>query len=388
MQCRDEGLLDLDDRLGDHVAVPVFGDLTIRRLLSHTAGIQREPHGDAWAAVEAPGLAELLAGLDRSEQVLAPGRRYHYSNLAFGLLGNMVAGLRGGTWAELVADRITGPLGLGSVTAVATPSAAVGFVVDDYSDYARPEPPVRLGALAPAGELWGAAADLAKWAGYLADPATVDPGGTVLAQSTLDEMRWPHATTEDASWGAGFGLGLLLMPQGNRVTHVGHDGAMPGFLASAYGRRGGAGLPAALGAAVLASTGNGFGIRQIVHPLLAAVVEHDPADITPWRMGEPAPEAYRPLLGLWWIEGSAATFSWHDGRLRAGDPGDPADVPDVFAPVDGEPDLLRVVSGPDTGELLRLIRDPAGGEVTQMRLATYRVTRTQENFEGRSASGR
>src|SRR5689334_22193217 len=45
LQCRDEGLLDLDDPIGAHLDVPRHGELPIRRLLSHTAGLQREPHG-------------------------------------------------------------------------------------------------------------------------------------------------------------------------------------------------------------------------------------------------------------------------------------------------------------------------------------------------------
>src|SRR4051794_4277710 len=37
MQCRDEGLLDLDDALAKHLDVPALGDVTLRRLLSHTS---------------------------------------------------------------------------------------------------------------------------------------------------------------------------------------------------------------------------------------------------------------------------------------------------------------------------------------------------------------
>src|SRR5262245_47029379 len=48
MQCRDEGLLDLDDPVGKHLTVSAHGELPIRRLLSHTAGLQREPYGDVW----------------------------------------------------------------------------------------------------------------------------------------------------------------------------------------------------------------------------------------------------------------------------------------------------------------------------------------------------
>ena len=36
LQCRDDGLLELDDPISAHLQVPAHGELTIRRLLSHT----------------------------------------------------------------------------------------------------------------------------------------------------------------------------------------------------------------------------------------------------------------------------------------------------------------------------------------------------------------
>jgi CubicO group peptidase (beta-lactamase class C family) len=389
MQCRDDGLLDLDDPIGRHLNLPRFGAATVRRLLSHTSGTQREPYGDVWDTLRLPDRDRLLAEVARAEQVLPPARRYHYSNLGFALLGHLVARLRGGTWAELLAERVLAPLGLDSVTAEPGQRAATGYLVDAYSDHARPEPAVDMAGLAPAAQLWGTAADLAKWAGFLADPAKVDPGGAVLAPATLDEMRWPLTTTDEALWGTGFGLGLILVPSQAqpRVIHVGHDGAMPGFLAGVYGRRG-AGSPPACGVAALGSSGTASVINELPHTLLRAIVEHDPADIEPWVPGEPAPPALRTVLGRWWGEGYEYVFFWRDGALRARGADDPAGRPPaVFEPVAGEPDVLRTVSGREAGELLRLTRAPGGATVVTMHWATYRFTRQQQTFDGLAPSG-
>ncbi len=385
LQCRDDGLLELDDRLDRHLAVPALGDLTVRRLLSHTAGLQREPHGDVWDTLLAPDAGTLLADLTRVERVLPDARRFHYSNLGFALLGRLAADLRGGTWAEILDEQILSRLGLTATTAVPGPDAAVGHLVDTYSDAVRPEPPFDLGAVGPAAQLWSTAADMARWAAFLADPATVDPEGAVLTPATLDEMRWPLTPTDDVSWAAGFGLGLILVPQEERVLHVGHDGAMPGFLAGVYGRRGG-GAPKGFGAAVLASSGTALAAPAAVHDLLKLAVEHDPADITVWVPGTPAPEAYRSVLGRWWSEGFGFDFGWHDGHLQARGAGAPAGRPPaVFEPVAGRPGVLRTVSGREAGELLRLTRD-AAGTVVRMHWATYRFTRTQETFSGEDVS--
>jgi CubicO group peptidase (beta-lactamase class C family) len=386
MQARDDGLLNLDDPIAKHLDVPAHGDATIRRMLSHTSGFQREPHGDVWDTLVSPDAATLLADLARVERVLPNNRRFHYSNLALAVLGILVGRLRKSSWAELVADKITGPLGLTATTPSAPPQAAVGYLVDAYSDAAHPEPQLDMGGASPAAQLWSTAGDMARWAAFLASPEIVDPDGEVLAAATVDEMRWPLTTTDETLWSGGFGLGLILVPEGKRVVHVGHDGAMPGFLAGVYGRRGGEGNPGALGAAVLGSSGTAVETNELVHELLRLAVEADPAEITPWAPGAPAPQAYRSILGPWWSEGMPFVFSWHDGTLQARGADAPAERPPaVFRPLDGQPDLLRTVSGREAGEQLRLSRDEHG-VVVRMHWATYRLTRVQEAFDGVPAS--
>lgn len=385
LQARDEGLLDLDRPISAYLDVPAHGDATIRRLLSHTAGLQREPAGDVWDTLVAPDAARLLAELDRAERVLPVVQRFHYSNLALAVLGQLVARLRDSTWERLVTERILDPLGLTATTVAAPAHAAVGYLVDAYSDAARPEPQLDMRGAGPAAQLWSTAADMATWAAFLASPETIDPDGTVLAAATVEEMRWPHTPREGEVWASGFGLGLLLAPQGRRALHVGHDGAMPGFLAGVYGRRGGDDTPGGLGCAVLGSSGTAGETNELVHELLRLAVELDPAEIRPWAPAPPAPAEYRSALGVWWSEGSQFVLSWHDGALQARLPEAPADRPPaVFEPVADRPDVLRTVSGREHGELLRLTRD-AGGAVVRMHWATYRFTRVQEAFDGGAA---
>jgi CubicO group peptidase (beta-lactamase class C family) len=386
MQARDDGLLDLDDPIAKHLDVPAHGDATIRRLLSHTAGYQREPYGDVWDTLISPDATTMLADLERVERVLPNNRRYHYSNLGMAVLGELVARLRGSTWAEAVRTRITEPIGLTATTPAAPEQAAVGYLVDAYSDVVHAEPQLDMGGAAAAAQLWSTAGDMARWAAFLADPEIIDPAAEVLAASTVDEMRWPLTTTDEQLWAAGFGLGLILQPEGKRVVHVGHDGAMPGFLAGVYGRRGGEGNPGALGCAVLGSSGTASQVNELVHELLRLAVDLDPADIEPWRPGKPAPAEYRSVLGPWWSEGMQYVFSWHAGTLQARADGAPADRPPaVFEPLAGEPEVLRTVSGREAGERLRLTREEQG-VVVRMHWATYRLTRVQEAFDGVPAS--
>ena len=177
MQARDEGLLELDDPVGKHLDVPAHGDVTVRRLLSHTAGLQREPYGDVWDTLLPPDGEALLADLARAERVLPPGRRYHYSNLGVSVLGLLVARMRGGTWAEVRGRADPGPLGLTATTA--TPDRTGGGRLPGRRVLGRRPARNRRwtwrGA-APAAQLWSTAADMARWAAFLASPEVDRPG--------------------------------------------------------------------------------------------------------------------------------------------------------------------------------------------------------------------
>ena len=94
MQLRDAGLLDLDDRIDEHISELPKGSPTIRRLLAHLSGFQREP-GEMWVTGEVPTIEDILAAVATYELVLPAARAHHYSNLAYGLLGELVA-RRGG----------------------------------------------------------------------------------------------------------------------------------------------------------------------------------------------------------------------------------------------------------------------------------------------------
>ena len=75
MQLRDEGKLELDDPLSRHLPAAAQGGPTIRRMLSHLSGLQREPPGEVWETLVFPDEKELLERLGDAEQVLGKSER-------------------------------------------------------------------------------------------------------------------------------------------------------------------------------------------------------------------------------------------------------------------------------------------------------------------------
>lgn len=367
MQCRDEGLLDLDDALGRHLPQTRHRDLTVRRMLSHLSGLQREPVGEIWEKPEGPDLDALLAGLDEAEAVLPPARWHHYSNLAYALLGEVVARLRRATWEQVLADRVLGPLAMNRTTTRRQPPYALGYFTHPYADRVHEEPEFPGNAFGPAADLWSTIEDLGRWAAFLADPDE-----RVLHPDTVEEMCHPQVMTDLDGWTLGWGLGLMLHRRGDRVL-VGHDGAMPGFLAGLAVRR-----AERVGAGVLANTSAAADPGGLAVEMVLSVLDGDPEPPEPWRPGPPVPAHVEELLGVWWSEGTQYQFTARDGRLQAAPVGAARSRPPaVFA--EEEPDVLRVVSGREQGELLRVVRRP-DGSVEKLYWATYPFTREPRTF--------
>ncbi len=381
MQARDAGLLDLDDRLTAHLDVPAHGSLTLRRMLCHLSGLQREPVGEVWESLRGPELPDLLAGLVDAEPVLRPQQRWHYSNLAFALLGQVAATVRGLPWDELLRRDVLDPLGLSRTTTAPVAPAARGYFTDPYADRLLPEPLFPGHAFAPAAELWTTAADLARWASFWADP---DPA--VLDPATVAEMTHLHAMADLRGWTLGWGLGLMLHRAGERLL-VGHDGAMPGFLAGMVVDRG-----TGTGAVVLTNTSRSADPGALAIALLTTVLDAEPEPVAAWRPGAPVPADVEGLLGPWWSEGVEHVLSWRSGtdggldaatdaaeggHLEATSP-QAGDRPATVLRRDGQ-DRWRVVSGREQGELLRVVR---GGAGVPQRLywATYPMTRAPLPF--------
>jgi CubicO group peptidase (beta-lactamase class C family) len=371
MQLRDAGGLDLDDGLSEHLPDAYHGTPTLRRLLAHLSGLQREFPGHVWETLEFPDRERLLAGLDNAEQVLAPGTRWHYSNLAFGLLGEVIARRSGLEYEDYVRERLLEPLGLGRTTFEREQPAADGYLVEPYTDRAGSEPDVVKGALAAAGSLWSTTADLARWALVLAEGAE-----GVLAPETAAEMRRFQSMADLEQWRLGWGLGLMLMREGDRIL-VGHVGAMPGFLTGvAIEPRERA------GAVVLVNSGAGVEVEELVRRLAVIAADAYPSEPEAWEPAASVPPELEPLLGRWWSEGDEVVIRVRAGRLEARPATAPRDAPPTVFEADGE-DRFRGVSGPEQGELLEVLRD-ADGSVAKLYWATYPLTRTHPSAAPRT----
>jgi CubicO group peptidase (beta-lactamase class C family) len=289
LRLRDEGLLDLDDPLERQVPGTPFGDRTLGQLLAHDAGLRAEAPGAWWERVPGPAWPELAAQFTAASEVPhAAGRRFHYSNLVYAALGEVIARIRGRSWAEVIRDEILLPLEMTRTSTRPAGRAARGWAVHPWADVLQPEPEHDAGAMAAAGQLWATVADLGRFAAFLIG----DTGG-LLDPGTLEEMREPAGVNPaSADWEA-YGLGLQVI-RIDDVTYIGHGGSMPGFLAGLW-----VDVEQQTGAMLMANATSGLDGRLGLR-MLTTVREHEPLVVPAWQPLEYIDEDDLSLVGTWY----------------------------------------------------------------------------------------
>jgi CubicO group peptidase (beta-lactamase class C family) len=118
VQLFEQDKLSLDDRIVEHLPYFELNDeryatLTIRQFLSHSSGMPDvedylwdEPEYDEGA------LERYVRSITDRELLFEPGERFTYSNLAFEVLGDLIAKVSGQSFADYVKEHILLPLGM------------------------------------------------------------------------------------------------------------------------------------------------------------------------------------------------------------------------------------------------------------------------------------
>ena len=354
MQCRDDGLLSLNDAVGKHLPGIAFGDRTIRHLLAHSGGMNAEPDGPWWERNPGVSFDELTAAMSDTHAAGPADRRHHYSNLGYGLLGEIVARLRGTSWLELVQERVLGPLEMRRTTYFSQAPAAQGFSVHPFSGQLDPEPAHDSGAMAPAGQLWSTIEDLARYASFW-----IDPVHEILSRDTVEEMATPVASDPREGLNASYGLGLRLIADDPQLL-IGHTGSMPGFLAGLFVDR-----VRRVGAVTLGNATYGR-VASLAPDLIRILAKYEPPVTQEW-VPEPPLAQGTDLLGHWYWGNTPLTITVSGGTLQLS-----GGLTSRLAPLG--PDLYLGRDGYLAGEKLHVIRD--GETITHLNVATFVLTRT------------
>jgi CubicO group peptidase (beta-lactamase class C family) len=277
MQLRDRHRLSLDDRVTSYIPElrqvhDPFGSMdaiTIRMLLSHTAGFQDPtwPYraGKPWEPFEPTRWEQLVAMMPYQEIAFPPGSRFSYSNPAFIYLARIIEAVTGDPYPTYIQKNLWTPLGLTRSYFGATPYHLADQRSNNYTlvrDSTGREAVVANGRDFDPGVTipnsgWNAPlADLATWAAFLTGAARGDSAAArryqgVLARASLLEMwRAVRPIADDEAGRKAVGLSFFLFDD-RGTPLVGHTGDQAGFRSFLY-------LNPRTGAAILGviNTGN------------------------------------------------------------------------------------------------------------------------------------
>ncbi|MCA8954174.1 MAG: beta-lactamase family protein, partial [Planctomycetes bacterium] len=114
----ERGELDLDAPVSKYLPDfaphnPFDGEVTLRHLMGHRAGIVREAPVGHYFDPSEPSLAATVHSLNDTSLVYAPGSAFKYSNPGIGVVGAVVAKVTGKPFETAVKELVLDPLELG-----------------------------------------------------------------------------------------------------------------------------------------------------------------------------------------------------------------------------------------------------------------------------------
>jgi len=145
------------------VRKPAGREITLLDLATHRSGLPPMPDNIWHEGMANPGAdyhaADLYAFIGKQGVARQANPPFIYSNLGFSVLGQALADRAGTTYAELLAQHITGPLGMRDTALLLSPEQQARMI-QAYGVRHELRPPWELDALAPAGGLRSTAADI------------------------------------------------------------------------------------------------------------------------------------------------------------------------------------------------------------------------------------
>ncbi|TRC75544.1 beta-lactamase family protein [Mesorhizobium sp. WSM4307] len=244
MQLAEKGLVDLDVDVSEYLpgfkpqnpfagreGGPHGAQISLRKLMSHTAGLVREPKSGHYLDAARPPLADTVAELATSTLKQDPSLgQMHYSNAGIAVAGRVIETLTRKSYAEYVSENILKPLGMDQTSSGLAPGIAERLAPADMwtLEGDSPAPVFDLGG-PPAGNIYSTTSDMARYVQCLLRGGFAPDGWQIVSPGSLREMWVPigkRASGERVAntYGLCFGVGDV-----DGWTSVGHGGAVYGY---------------------------------------------------------------------------------------------------------------------------------------------------------------
>ncbi|MBN9661165.1 MAG: serine hydrolase [Acidobacteria bacterium] len=225
----EEGRVELDKPISTYVrGLPSkIAILTLRQLLSHTAGLG--DRGSGHGRHDDSALGEAIRALPPDIAELDPGAVYSYSSLGYWIAGLVLESVTGKPYADAVAERVLQPLGMTRTTF--RPLAAMTYPLAQQHEGGAKQAPRVIRPFAddsstwPGGSLFSSARELSRFVLAFLQNGKLD-GKQALPAGVIAAMSQPHAAIPGGSDHYTYGL---VASRDRGVLTLSHGGARVGF---------------------------------------------------------------------------------------------------------------------------------------------------------------
>jgi CubicO group peptidase (beta-lactamase class C family) len=220
----------------------VTREMTVRDLLVHRSGLGLGAGDLLWWPESTYDRKEIARRLRYIKPVASFRGAYAYDNVLYLIAGEVIEAVSGKVWEDFVAERILGPVGMGSSNVRHSSAAAGGNVAATHAPVegvVRPVRPFESDNTNPAGGINSCAADMAKWLQVLLANGALPGGKRLFSERTARELaapvtpmpnRLPPAELSALRSNFSFyALGLNIQDYRGRKI-VTHTGGLPGYV--------------------------------------------------------------------------------------------------------------------------------------------------------------
>jgi len=231
----ERGLINLDSPINDYLGearikarVGDAAGATVQRVASHTSGLPlHSQHFYDDEPYQPPSMDETIRRY--GNLVSAPGERYQYSNLGYGLLGYVISRVSGKSYADFMREEVFVPLGMDSTSVHVRHGLEDGQAVNYASD-GLVVPPYHSDSPG-ASAIISSVHDLIRFAMFHLKNDL--PGqGAIITGATIATMQKPSPGTGPIKeWereGSGYGIGWFITITDDRLRAVHHSGGTIG----------------------------------------------------------------------------------------------------------------------------------------------------------------
>jgi CubicO group peptidase (beta-lactamase class C family) len=237
-QMVEQGKVKFDDPVREllppgTVAKPAGNEITLLDLATQHSGLPRMPdnfsptdQANPYADYHAANLYAFIA----KQGVAKPANAdFLYSNLGFGLLGQALAVRSGMTYPALLAQEVTGPMGLQDTTVSLSIAQQARFLAGHDSNH-KPAHAWDLDAFAGAGAIRSTAGDMLTYLEANLHPENFKPGAAAPASPTLSAaLVQSHEIRADSFGGLKIALAWLFDPNTGNYWHSGGTGGFSSY---------------------------------------------------------------------------------------------------------------------------------------------------------------